>query len=328
MELSDAAEWRYVPTTQNPADDVSRGLPASEFTTDHRFFTGPKFLLRHPDTWPTFPDVKSDVDENSDPEIRSAAWVGAVKFTPDGVDRLVAKSSDLHLLLRIAAQVKRFTALIRRPGSKCDGRPVAVSETQDALLELIRRAQMASYPDELRDLKKKGRVDITSSLIKLTPFLDHRGLICVGGRIGNAPVPFGARHQIILPSRARITELLIVDIHLRLAHASSERVLHEARMRYWIPRGRLTIKRTLNKCFICKQLLRARPLSPMMAALPSYRMQPFKRAFTNTGVDYFGPIEVNIFRRKVKRWGCLFVVPRRPHRDGLLTRHRLVSFLP
>ena len=44
----------------------------------------------------------------------------------------------------------------------------------------------------------------------------------------------------------------------------------------------------------------------MMAALPSYRMQPFKRAFTNTGVDYFGPIEVNIFRRKVKRWGCLF----------------------
>ena len=44
----------------------------------------------------------------------------------------------------------------------------------------------------------------------------------------------------------------------------------------------------------------------MMAALPSYRIQPIQRAFTNTGVDYFGPIEVNLFRRKVKRWDCFF----------------------
>lgn len=44
----------------------------------------------------------------------------------------------------------------------------------------------------------------------------------------------------------------------------------------------------------------------MMAALPGYRVQPFQNAFAHTGVDYFGPIEVTIFRGKVKRWGCLF----------------------
>ena len=43
-----------------------------------------------------------------------------------------------------------------------------------------------------------------------------------------------------------------------------------------------------------------------MAALPSYRLSALQTAFTHCGVDYFGPIEVIIYRRKVKRWGCLF----------------------
>ena len=47
-------------------------------------------------------------------------------------------------------------------------------------------------------------------------------------------------------------------------------------------------------------------MAPMMAALPAFRLQHHQPAFTHTAVDYFGPIEVIIFRRKVKRWGCLF----------------------
>lgn len=36
----DATHWHYVPKLQNPADDLSRGVPASELTAGHRFFTG------------------------------------------------------------------------------------------------------------------------------------------------------------------------------------------------------------------------------------------------------------------------------------------------
>ena len=43
-----------------------------------------------------------------------------------------------------------------------------------------------------------------------------------------------------------------------------------------------------------------------MGALPTCRLQVGRPAFNCTGVDYFGLIEVTIFRRKVKRWGCLF----------------------
>ncbi len=43
-----------------------------------------------------------------------------------------------------------------------------------------------------------------------------------------------------------------------------------------------------------------------MAALPESRLKIGYPAFTYTGVDYFGPIKVTIFRRTIKRWGCLF----------------------
>jgi len=44
----------------------------------------------------------------------------------------------------------------------------------------------------------------------------------------------------------------------------------------------------------------------MMASLPWFRVQPHLPPFAHTGVDLFGPFEVTIFRRKVKRWGILF----------------------
>jgi hypothetical protein len=44
FESSTPDQWNYVPSASNPADDASRGLDPSEFTVDHRWFTGPPFL--------------------------------------------------------------------------------------------------------------------------------------------------------------------------------------------------------------------------------------------------------------------------------------------
>jgi len=46
-----------------------------------------------------------------------------------------------------------------------------------------------------------------------------------------------------------------------------------------------------------------------MGSLPEHRLTPFLPAFSNTGLDYFGPVVVKMSgrgRRQEKRWICLF----------------------
>jgi hypothetical protein len=43
-----------------------------------------------------------------------------------------------------------------------------------------------------------------------------------------------------------------------------------------------------------------------MGPLPESRLQSHQPAFSNVGIDFFGPFSQTIFRRKVKRYGVIF----------------------
>jgi hypothetical protein len=43
-----------------------------------------------------------------------------------------------------------------------------------------------------------------------------------------------------------------------------------------------------------------------MAELPLMRVTPGQPPFSTMEINYFGPIQVKIWRSRVKRYGCLF----------------------
>ncbi|XP_070070197.1 uncharacterized protein [Drosophila takahashii] len=99
---------------------------------------------------------------------------------------------------------------------------------------------------------------------------------------------------------------LIVEYHHRkYHHLHAEIVVNEIRQNYWIPGLRALAKEIIKNCPVCC-IRRAQPSPPMMGILPKERLSPNTVPFTFTGVDYFGPIEVAVGRRREKRWGVLF----------------------
>ena len=63
-------------------------------------------------------------------------------------------------------------------------------------------------------------------------------------------------------------------------------------LRFWIVHGHSTVRHYLKNCQTCL-LWEARACGQVMAPLPKCRVTPGFRAFSCTGVDYFGPIHFN-----------------------------------
>ncbi|XP_056603915.1 uncharacterized protein LOC130420572 [Triplophysa dalaica] len=298
-ERSEPCQWRHIDSALNPADDVSRGMNMGEFMSNEQWVSGPHFLRLGEEHWPAQPII-NDLPEEA--EIKRIKEVYAASVKPNqvmenAVDRLLERYSSWHRLKRATAILLRVKALLRKRASGNLSDPITVSELQHAELAILKYIQTASF----------GSSQVkTSSLLKLKSFEDENDkLLRVGGRLTNAPIPFEAKHPVILPNNHHVTQLIISHYHLRLGHAGPERVLSEIRQRFWILKGRAVINRTLKSCIQCRKL-RARPQVQQMADLPNSRVTPGEPPFTRVGIDYFGPFLVKKARSELKRYGCLF----------------------
>ncbi len=203
---------------------------------------------------------------------------------------------QLVSIKRATAILLRVKALLRKKASVHLSEPITVSEIQQAELAILNYIQMESFGSSRAK---------SSSLLKLKAFEDENNQLRVGGRLSNAPIPFEAKHPVILPNDHHVTQLIISHYHLRLGHAGPERVLADIRQRFWIIKGRIVINRALKSCLQCRKL-RAKPQSQQMADLPGSRVTPGEPPFTRVGIDYFGPFLVKKARSELKRYGCLF----------------------
>jgi len=141
-----------------------------------------------------------------------------------------------------------------------------------------------------KEKKKKGQVSLKSQLLPLYPFLDKEGYLQVGGRLQHSHLPYDSKHQLILPPAHHITELIVMNEHLRLLHAGPQLLSASLREQYWIPRMKQVIHPVLHCCLPCFKL-KAAASQQLMGQLPLARVT-VARPFINAEIDYVGPFEI------------------------------------
>ena len=69
QEVVAASLWRHVDSSQNPADDASRGLSAEALLNNSGWLRGPDFLWHPESSWPIAPGLVLEVSPD-DPEVK------------------------------------------------------------------------------------------------------------------------------------------------------------------------------------------------------------------------------------------------------------------
>uniref|UniRef100_A0A1I7VCN8 Integrase_H2C2 domain-containing protein n=1 Tax=Loa loa TaxID=7209 RepID=A0A1I7VCN8_LOALO len=143
-------------------------------------------------------------------------------------------------------------------------------------------------------------------------YCDDRKLWRSRNRLENSKLDEESKHSIYLPRHNVVTELLIRQQHEKLHHAETVHVLSEIRRKFWIPKGRMEVRRVIAGCTGCKRWT-AKPFKPpAMPNLPESRVLR-SRSFAKIGLDYFGSISIKTEVGVTKRWVVLFKTTRAVH---------------
>ncbi|XP_062557050.1 uncharacterized protein LOC134221901 [Armigeres subalbatus] len=285
LESTEAHEWRYVPSKLNVADDGTKWKESSDLSAGNRWFRDTELLQNL-----------------------------QVHYTLQN-QSFVYKTFRWKRLQRVLALVQRFikNCRLKTEQNPIEVGPLNAAELRTVEAHLIRIAQQEGFPEELRTLRNAAQhpekttklLPKSSPLYKLLPWIDDLGIMRMKTRIAACQYATDdAKNPIILPRYHHITTLIIHHYHNRYHHQNHETVINEIRQKYQISRLRSCYSQVRRDCQRCKND-HSVPNTPIMANLPPGRLAAVCLLFTHVGIDYFGPIEVAVGRRREKRWGML-----------------------
>lgn len=335
-EATKPSQWKYVKTTENPADQASRGLKAKSLLQGGTWIRGPDFLLEECN-WPEQP-LRWKENLQNDPEVKNAVTVNMIKIenSMEPMTQLINYNSDWSKLKRAVAWIVKVKESLRNLKEERKGASRTIREVKGNLekkglkleqhmkkykttlqrksptldnldvaeSEIIQFSQRSHFGEEIKVLQKGRQLSNSSQLFKLDPFIQD-GTLRVGGRLNKSAMPENAKHLAIISKHSKVATLILRDIHQRTGHYERSYVLAQLRRKYWIPQANSAIRKIINKCTVCRRMS-GKVGEQKMADLPEDRLLPDKPPFTNTGVDYFGPFDVRHGRGTVKRYGVMF----------------------
>ncbi|XP_064468629.1 uncharacterized protein LOC135381655 [Ornithodoros turicata] len=276
-------EWRMTRVPFGASSSPFLGLSAQDLIDNNAWWKGPPWLSNRIDHSAS---PEADLDSSLESELVCSP------VATGGQDALIRLEdySSLRRLLRITAYVLGYVANLRRPDAKRTG-PLSAQELLSAERLWVERTQGETFATEIADLKNSRPLPRSSSILTLNPYLDSSSPLRVGGRLQQMEDTERVRHPILLPSKHRLTELLIMDVHMRLHHAGIQDTLCELRQSYWVTKGRQAVRRTLHTCLQCRRR-RLSPETAPVAPLPRERLTP-SLPFDTVGVDFAGPLYVS-----------------------------------
>ncbi|XP_074030835.1 uncharacterized protein [Leptinotarsa decemlineata] len=287
--------WLHISGDTNPADCLSRGLTPVQLINHTCWLRGPDWISLTEENWPVS-DLKVVCEQI--PERKVFLTKETVENHP--LYELILRCSSWSHILRTTVYVLRFLKILPR------SRTISATDLWKAELRLIKIVQHKHFHQDIERISKN--MNCSTRLCKLKPFLQD-GLLRVGGRLSQSDLAYNQRHPIILPSKDKLIDRLIDFYHIIHLHTGPHLLESLLRQKYWILAGRNTIRARVHACNRCFRL-KPTAINPLMADLPLQRVRQAK-VFLHTGVDYFGPVNITLGRRRGaqihKAYVCLFV---------------------
>ena len=155
------SQWRYVPTDLNPADNGTRGIPVSIFTSESRWLKGPDFLPKNPETWPKRPNIA--------PERPNSC------FPLHPIDAIVSFLQNFSQWTRLLKTVA-FCYLLLDKHRRINDR-LGVAHLMKSFRWILLETQRTSFPEEINALRNQKPPASNSRISSLSPFRDRQGLL-------------------------------------------------------------------------------------------------------------------------------------------------------
>jgi len=237
QDLGPARNWRYVVTTDNPADLATRGVSVKELDNNPLWWRGPPWMQSPMNKWETKHSVVTDTREEQ--------RMYTVLVSQINHNEMLHRFSSFSRLIRVTAWCLRW---LRRANQTKD---LSTDELRRAALRWFSIVQQEYFAEEHTALSRRLQVSPSSRLSALRPFISADKLIRVGGRLANAPLSFAEKHPILLAKECHLSHLLVREAHALALHGGPQLTRSVLAKNYWILHANTLIRSEIKQCVRC-----------------------------------------------------------------------------
>lgn len=317
--------WRWTPTSDNPADIASRGSTPTQLASQKIWWNGPDWLIKDPINWPTthLPSrepLEATVEARKIIESNRLPIICAITISPSlnkatiekgnviATDIFEAYSNFEKLWHTIGYVIRARNNFKLRDKTQYNKDVLTREELDEARLMIIKDHQSKHFKKQIKELSEPNSMEKIGRDCSI--WLDPKTkTLRFYGRVTTDNLTFDEKFPILIAPNTTLAKLLLRYAHSKTGHGGAQQMIQLLRKQYWIYRIRQSAQSMVRTCKNCFRY-HLNTANTFMAALPTERTIP-QRPFKECGVDYMGPVNIASRRGRAppitKGYVCVFV---------------------